>query len=295
MKYAFVLILALHWIVPLQAAQTPHARDADIAARAVFAELVDEWVRDANCEVQLCGISIAALAEMDERSINSLRWLASPDRFDQWKAAQSRRETLVRSNPSSFVPVIREALRLPKPEDLQVPTTKEGRTEDAPEQYRKQLATCNAAYQVLALLPAVMRDPILRDTFDAMLTKGREAALRYQPEYLEWIRAGRPKDTEAAVMTNSRRASWYLFRAGGAITCATSARSEVLVEPVFALLASEGGGLAQTCVDYLERFPQRYEEFIRRLSEILDSGRPLGSDRRYNIEQAIKRMEASKS
>lgn len=139
MKYAFVLILALHWIVPLQAAQTPQARDADIAARAVFADLVDEWVRDANSNQRLCGLTIAALEEMDERSINSLRWHASPDRFDQWKAAQSRRETLVRSNPSSFVPVIREALRLPKPEDLQVPTTREGRTEDAPERVSQAL------------------------------------------------------------------------------------------------------------------------------------------------------------
>lgn len=297
MKYAPALIVALLWIVPAHSAPTRQAQDVGGAARAVFVQLVDEWVNDAKSEVRLWGTSIADLEAMDDRSIKSLRWMASPERFDQWKADQARLEANVRSSPKAYVPLIREALTLPKPEDLQVPTTQEGRLEDATEQYRKQLAGCGAAYQVLALLPAEMRDPILRETYDKMLAMSRTVGERYQPEMLEWVRAGRPKEDEAAVMTNNRRATWYFIQAAGAITCATKARSEVLVEPVFTLLASKDGGLAQTCVTYLERFPLRHDEFLRRLNEILDSDgpdRPLDFDRRYNIEQSIKRMQAGK-
>lgn len=218
-----------------------------------------------------------------------------PDHVRAKQALKERREEAIRADPGAFVPLVREALALPRPEDLQVPTTREGHLSDAPEQYQKQLAGCDVAYQILALLPAESRDPILRKTFDNMLAMARNLDERSQPEYSKWVRAGMPKKDEVSVRTNSRRAAWYYSRAAGAITCATTARSEVLIEPVFTLLASKSGGLANTCVVYLERFPQRYDEFMRRLNEIVNSGPPLDFARQHNIEQSIKRMQASRS
>lgn len=244
------------------------------------------------------GLARTIFADMVAEQLKPVRdHKLSPDRVRENKGTREERERAIRADPAAFVPLIREALTLPKPEALQVPTTPEGHVTDGSEQYQKQIASGRVAATALSLLPADVRDPILRESFDKTLALARPLIERGTVEVKDWVAAGRPETGLLAVKITGRRVSWFTGRCAELINSAAAAHSEVLVEPVFALFLNDHlvSGVNQQAVAYLEKFPPRYEEFIRRLNEILDSGRPIEFDRTYNIEQSIKRMQASRS
>lgn len=216
----------------------------------------------------------------------------APELVEQQKAARERREAAIRSSPGAFVPLVREALVLPKPEELHVPTTPKGLYSDGTEAHREQEAGCTVAARILSLFPADMGDPLLVEYFGKVQAAVRSHAKLAAAESAELKRAGDPDKEKLAMLMAGRRGQWYQGRCYELINAAAAARSEVLVEAVFAAFANgDRIGLNQNAVAYLETFPKRREEFIGRLKEILATGHGLEVDRSYNIKLSIKRME----
>ena len=199
-----------------------------------------------------------------------------------------RREAQVRAAPATFEPLVREALRLPPPKDVAVSEKRRAREGDEPEEFRRRTAKAMAAAQVLPLLGRKICDSLLTEFFPVHVELARAA---------EQDVVAKAAISETDRRISAGRAAWYASRCADLIGAATAAQSEVLLEPVFALIA--GGKqlpwINLRAMTYLESFPQKRPEHVKRLKAILTSDRDLGSDRRHNIEKAIARMEQAEA
>lgn len=221
----------------------------------------------------------------------------SPELVRQKQETREHREKAIRTDPGAYVPLIREALTLPKPEDLQVPTTPEGRLTDGTEQYQKQIASRKVAAQVLSLLPADVRDPILRESFERAYAVARSERAIAVAERERWRRAGADERDKAKGVLAIRRLQWFEGACIELIDAAAAAKSEVLLEPVFAAIADSGSdvGLNQQVGKYLEALVERRDEILRRLSDLLAEIHAIDRVRKHDIDKWIKRMEAGRS
>ncbi len=219
----------------------------------------------------------------------------SPELIERERTARTQRETAVRSNPDTFVPLIREALAVAKIQNALVSATSEDRTEDGAEELRRFRASEAVACQFLALLPADRRDRILKESLDAALDAWKPVAGAYHAENAKWKAAGaRPEDKSPVAMAQ-RRSIVFADRCRKLVGAAAAARSDVFIEQVFSWIAKGDRtiSLEDQGVGYLEQFPPRREEFIRRLNDIPDMNKDLDRDCKLEIERAIRRLENS--
>jgi hypothetical protein len=168
---------------------------------------------------------------------------------------------------------------------------------DGTEQYQKQIASRKVAAQVLSLLPADVRDPILRESFEAAYAMARTVRASAFAEHERWQRAGADKQDKMKLVMASRRTQWFDGACIELIDAAAAAKSEVLLEPVFAAIADSGSdvGRNQQVGKYLEALVERRDDILRRLSDLLAEIQPIDRVRKHEIDKWIKRMEAGKT
>lgn len=264
-----VLVTVISALCSQQPQSSQPPRESQVAAREMFSELVNEQLSPPEDP-----------------------WV-SPETTREQRETALRRNAMIRRNPAAFVPLIQEALAVPKLQETKVPTTPEGRRTDGSEEYQRFCASEAVACTILALLPAEIRDPILKESFDKTVTAAKPVADASLAEHAKWKAAGARPEDRLPVEIALRRSAMFTGRCRELVRAATAARSDVFIEPVFLWIAKgdQTISLRDHGIKYLEQFPSRREEFVRRLSETLTKNKELERDRRLEIEWAIQRLD----